>query len=405
MAGVKISHIGSVYNIASQIKNHRLYAQYSEVRARLERHQFICWIAGGAVRDFCIGRPVNEFDLVTDASTEVLKSLFPEAILVGESFGVLKIPLGGTDAFDLATFRQESDYTDGRRPSRVTAADPLRDSERRDFTINAMFWDDRLGEIVDYRGGLQDLRRGVLSCVGVPSIRFSEDYLRIMRLVRFAAVMDLRIEPQTFAAAAAMCANITHISGERIWAELKKIDSARSWKIAWQNNLAQDVLRIVLADPTLLCKPTAEKADFFAQLCLWNPERDYSAILRDRLKVSKAEQKEYGRSRFLLLEALSLPLEELAYELENSEGLSRRAYELILQNVLPEEVIRRAEKLLNQYENPLILAQEITAKIPAKCIGEELRAIRISQLTGSLKTKEDVWSYLKKKYADLSEKT
>lgn len=394
-----------MYNIASQVKNHRLYSHYQEVRARLERHQFVCWIAGGAVRDFCLGRAVQEFDLVTDASTEVLKALFPEAILVGESFGVLKIPLDGAEAFDLATFRQESDYVDGRRPSRVEAADPLRDSERRDFTINAMFWDDRRNVIVDYRGGLQDLKQGVLSCVGIPQVRFSEDYLRILRLLRFAAVLDFRIEAETLRAACQMSPDITKISGERIWAELKKIDSARAWKIARENGLMQDVLQLVLNDRGLECAGTSETADFFAQLCLWHPAMDYSNVLRDRLKVSKAELKEYSWSRFLLLKLPSLTTAELAFELENSAGLRHRAQELMEQKVLPAAPVLLAEKASLLYENPLILAQEITGKIPARCIGEELRAIRISQLSGGLKTKEDVWSYLKKKYADLSEKT
>ena len=103
------------------LKNHRLYPEFVKVRERLHAHQFVCWIAGGAVRDFLIGREVSDFDLVTDASTEVLIELFPDAVMVGIAFGVLKIPVGDGDFFDLATFREESDYLDGRRPSQVKA--------------------------------------------------------------------------------------------------------------------------------------------------------------------------------------------------------------------------------------------------------------------------------------------
>ena len=225
--------------LGSLFKNHPLYSDFIQVKSRLARHQFICWVAGGAVRDLYLGRKVDDFDLVTDASTETLKQIFPEAILVGESFGVIKIPVSNAELFDLATFRQESDYVDGRRPSAVSASTAIEDAKRRDFTINALFWDDENQQLIDLVGGVADLNHRQLRTVGDAYVRFEEDHLRIIRLIRFAAQLNFAIEPSTEQAAQAFISKIQKVSGERIWTELKKIAHARNWQVVLNSELFQ----------------------------------------------------------------------------------------------------------------------------------------------------------------------
>ena len=234
----------SSWNEVSQIFHaHPYYSDFLKVKERLQQNQFVCWLAGGAVRDFLLGHvQVYDFDLVTDAHTENLKKIFPEAILVGEQFGVLKIPIAPGVVFDLATFREESDYQDGRRPSQVAASTPPLDAERRDFTLNALFWDDENKTVWDYVGGVADLKIGRLKCVGRPEIRFAEDYLRLIRLVRFQAQLRLPIDSLTENVAKSMLSQIDHVSGERIWLELKKISHANDWSTVLQRPLFQQLI-------------------------------------------------------------------------------------------------------------------------------------------------------------------
>ena len=394
----EISHIISVYNIASSVKNHRLYQDFSAVKNRLAAHQFVCWIAGGAVRDFCLGREVNEFDLVTDATTEALKILFPEAVLVGESFGVLKLPLSEGEFFDLATFREESDYRDGRRPSHVQASTPVADSLRRDFSVNAMFWNDQAGVIVDLRGGLADLELQRLVCVGEASVRFTEDYLRILRLARFAAQLNFKIEEKTLSAALAEKSRIKKVSGERIWSELRKIEKSGSLQKAMQIQLFRELLSEILGMEIRDVQSPAQSLMLF----IWklDPKTDLSTALKERLKVSNAELQIYTAIKFLMDKKELLGPAELAYEIEKSALLKSEFSHLVSVGIIEAGLDQSIKKILEDHSEILITAKELVDLIPKNFIGEELKNIRISQFNGGHKTKGDVLHYLKKKYAN-----
>ncbi len=400
-------------NIATIIKKHRLYKDYVAVKEILAKYQFVCWIAGGAVRDFYIGREVYEFDLVTDATTEVVKELFPKAVLVGESFGVIKLPVANGEFFDLATFRQESDYFDGRRPNLVNSATPFKDSERRDFTINSMFWDDERHLIVDYQNGLSDINAGIVCCVGNAEVRFNEDHLRILRLVRFSAQLGFKIEAHTYNSALKLLNKIKLISGERVWDELKKINKTNSWQFISDEPLFCELLMEILETKSLnfAC---LKKINFkniresswvlFLIMCVLSPESDFLSHLKKRLKVSNHEAQKYQAIRFLMTQALHKSIAELTYEIENSL-LNQKAFYLIAEaGLIQNTIIKEVENKLNLHSKLLVKAQEILSLVPNHVITTELKHIRISQFNEVYKTKADALDYLKKKYAFINKK-
>jgi tRNA nucleotidyltransferase/poly(A) polymerase len=390
-----------VYNRASEVKNHRLYPELLKISDRLLRHQFVCWVAGGAVRDLLLGTELSDFDLVTDASTEVLKSLFPEAVLVGEAFGVLKIPLASGDTLDLATFREEADYKDGRRPSQVRSSTPVQDSLRRDFTINSLFWDVQSETVRDYQGGVFDLQQKCLRCVGDPRVRFSEDYLRIVRLMRFALQLGFNIEPETLAAGKEGLDNIDKVSGERIWAELKKIETHQAWNKAGSDSFFNDVMAFVFKDQEVKSRNFSLKPDLSLPMALYflNPQKDYSEILRSRLKVSKKELEKYRNIRFLAGEALQWPVEELTFEVEKSEDLNEVFKESVSAGIFSSELLKKVETLRGENPASLVSGAEMKDLVPSHLISEEIRKIRVGQLGKIFRTKVDALDYLKKKYA------
>jgi len=189
----------------------------------LERGGHRGWIVGGAVRDLLLGREIKDVDLVSAARPEEVEALFDRTVAVGKSFGIIVVVLGGEEV-ELATFRRERGYSDRRRPDEVVyAAAPEEDAERRDFTCNALYLDPLSGEIRDPAGGLADLKSGVLRAVGDPAGRFREDGLRILRMARFHAALDLQPAPGLLAAAQAERSALTGVSAERVRDELQKI--------------------------------------------------------------------------------------------------------------------------------------------------------------------------------------
>lgn len=179
-------------------------------------------MAGGCVRDLLLGLTPKDFDIATDALPGQVGPLFEQVIPVGVSFGVqLVVEPEGT--FEVATFREDGPYEDGRHPSRVAFSTAEADAQRRDFTINALFLDPTSDTILDYVDGQADLRRGVLRAVGDPAARFREDRLRLLRAVRLAARLDFAIEPVTLSAIREHAAAVTETSAERIRDEVLKM--------------------------------------------------------------------------------------------------------------------------------------------------------------------------------------
>lgn len=189
-------------------------------RLRAEGYQAL--LAGGCVRDMLLGVRSSDYDVATSATPDQVKRLFHHVLLVGAKFGVAMV-IHNRRKVEVTTFRSDLSYQDGRRPVGVEFSSPEQDAKRRDFTINGMFCDPLTGEIIDYVGGREDLKRGILRTIGPADERFSEDYLRMIRAVRFAVRLNFRIEPATATAVAKHAAKITSISGERVFEELSKM--------------------------------------------------------------------------------------------------------------------------------------------------------------------------------------
>jgi poly(A) polymerase len=191
---------------------------------RLKKAGFEAYLVGGSVRDFLLERGLKDHDLATNALPDDLSRLFPEAIEVGKSFGVIKVPIAQETSapiiLEIATFREDLEYQDHRHPEGVVFSTPEKDAQRRDFTINALFYDVKNSKIHDYVGGLADLKAKTLRAIGKPNERFQEDALRLLRAVRFSVALGFHIEKETEAAIHKDAHLISEISGERIRDEL-----------------------------------------------------------------------------------------------------------------------------------------------------------------------------------------
>ena len=181
----------------------------TEIVRTLREHGHMAYFVGGCVRDLLLGREPADYDVATDATPDEVMRIFPRTWAVGAQFGVALVPVDGEDAagappprrcvVEVATFRSDGLYTDGRHPDQVTfTRDPKEDVQRRDFTINGLLLDALNNEVLDYVGGRADLTAGIIRTIGQPERRFAEDKLRMLRAVRFAARFGYQIDPATF---------------------------------------------------------------------------------------------------------------------------------------------------------------------------------------------------------------
>ena len=200
----------------------RLAAPAREAVVRLQAAGFTAYWAGGCVRDMLMQRDPRDIDIATNAVPDEIARLFPGSVMVGKAFGVVRAPLGGC-FFEIATFRKDHAYLDGRHPTGVTFSDPPTDAKRRDFTINAMFYDPVTETIHDYVGGQADLAARLVRCVGTPSRRIEEDRLRMLRAARFAATLQFTLHEDTEQAVRDCAPAISSVSAERIRDEITRI--------------------------------------------------------------------------------------------------------------------------------------------------------------------------------------
>ena len=189
---------------------------------KLRLHGYEAFFAGGWVRDFLMRRKPKDIDIATSARPEEVLKLFRETTPIGASFGVVQVRMYG-HAYEVATFRSEGPYLDGRHPSQVTFSGPRQDALRRDFTINGLFYDPVADRVIDYVHGRADIQRKIIRTIGNPLERFAEDKLRMLRAVRFACALSFQIEPNTWQAIKQESAGILQVSWERIRDELLKI--------------------------------------------------------------------------------------------------------------------------------------------------------------------------------------
>jgi poly(A) polymerase len=195
----------------------------NSICATLRRGGYLALLVGGCVRDLLLGREPADYDVTTDATPQQVVALFPESVAVGAQFGVILIPRDGLKV-EVATFRSDVGYSDGRHPDSVVySKTPQEDVQRRDFTINGLLMRHDSGEVLDFVGGQADLQAKVIRAIGEPDRRFKEDKLRMMRAVRFAARFGFEIEAETFRAVRRRVAEIHQVSPERLREELTKM--------------------------------------------------------------------------------------------------------------------------------------------------------------------------------------
>ena len=203
--------------------------EYTEMRERatcvatsLIKAGYTAYFAGGCVRDALLGNKAKDFDIATCATPEQVLEVFPYADSIGAHFGVMLVKVKRMH-FEVATFRTDGSYSDGRRPESVEFSNPEKDALRRDFTVNGLFQDPESGKVIDFVDGQKDLAAGILRAIGNPEERFQEDALRLMRAIRFTTVLDFEIEAGTWAAICENAHLLEKISIERINIEFSKI--------------------------------------------------------------------------------------------------------------------------------------------------------------------------------------
>ncbi len=240
--------------------------------------------AGGCVRDRLLGRSPGDHDVATSATPEQVLEAFPRAVTVGAKFGVVVVPAAGSNV-EVATFRADGRYVDGRRPEGVTFSDPPTDASRRDFTVNGLFEEPTTGQVLDYVGGRADLAARILRAIGDPARRFQEDHLRLLRAVRFSASLGFAIEPATWAAVKRLAPLVSTVSHERVRDETMKILRAgrgRGLRLLYDSGLLLVVLPEVAAMAGVPQPPPFHpEGDVFVHTCLAVDRADVTGLEAD----------------------------------------------------------------------------------------------------------------------------
>jgi len=238
-------HFAQRSGYSDAVKSSPMEKVAREVAARLREGGHIAYFAGGCVRDMVRGLVPKDYDIATDARPEVVQKFFPRTFAVGAHFGVIIVLENGFQ-FEVATFRSDHAYIDGRHPSAVHFSSPEEDAQRRDFTINGMFYDPVPEKVIDFVGGGADIDAKLVRAIGDPPRRFTEDRLRMLRAVRFATTLDYEIDEATWEALVANAPSINQISAERIRDELIRIfvssNRVRGWDLLDSSGLMRAIL-------------------------------------------------------------------------------------------------------------------------------------------------------------------
>ena len=428
-----------------------------QVAARLRAAGHIAYFAGGCVRDMVRGLTPKDFDVATDAPPEAVQRIFPHTYAVGAKFGVVVVVENGTN-FEVATFRSDDAYIDGRRPSAIHFASPEEDARRRDFTINGMFFDPAKDQVIDFVVGRADIEAKLVRAIGAPAQRFSEDRLRMLRAVRFATVLDYKIGKQTWDALVANSAAILEISAERIRDELVKIflspNRVRGWDLLDESGLMRTILPELQAMKG--CKQPEQfhpEGDVFEHTRLMlqllpakvSVPLVFSVILHDVAKPVTAQVDATGRIRFNEHDRIGAEMTEAIMErLRFSRSEIDATVEMVRQHMVFKDVpkmrvakLKRfmarptfneemelhrvdcesSHRILDNYEfllrkreefanepiipPPLVRGDDLIALglKPGPKFGEILETVETRQLEGTLKTRDEAIEWVKREYS------
>jgi poly(A) polymerase len=428
-----------------------------KVAARLRRDGHVAYFAGGCVRDMVRGLAPKDYDIATDAQPEVVQKLFPRTYPVGAHFGVI-IVLENDFQFEVATFRSDEAYIDGRHPSAVHFSSPKEDAQRRDFTINGMFYDPVAEEVIDFVGGRADIAAKLVRAIGDPAQRFAEDRLRMLRAVRFATVLDYQIDAKTWDALIANAASITAISAERIRDELVRIFLSPNRGRGWDLLDASGLMRTILPEIEAMkgCEQPEQfhpEGDVFQHTRLmldFLPENVsvqlvFAVLFHDIAKPCTATVDETGRIRFSGHDRLGAEMtEEIMRRLRFSGAEIEATVEMVRQHMVFKDTpkmrvakLKRfmarptfedelelhrvdcqgSHRMLDNYEflvrkreelasepiipPPLVRGDDLIALglKPGPEFGEILEAVETRQLEGRLRSREEALEWVKREYA------
>ena len=301
--------------MSSAFHHHPHWTAVTKAIDVIQKAGFRALLAGGCVRDLIMNRTPNDFDIATDATPDQLKPLFPRALEVGREFGVTILPEDGFQ-LEIATFRKDGPYLDGRRPSSIEFSSPEEDAARRDFTVNALFYDITKDQILDFIQGQADIKKRVIRTVGEPERRFEEDKLRLVRAVRFAAQLDFEIAPETFASVTSLAPTLKVVSRERVRDEMQKLmkspGRARGLQLLFDSKLLWEILPQFPRD--LKVESHVQKS--------WNATSELTVLWALLLKYSFKSESDWKK----WLKHLIFPTQQtnaITWILKNSEGLAR----------------------------------------------------------------------------------
>lgn len=288
----------------------------------LNEHGHQAFLVGGGVRDLLLHKTPKDLDITTDATPDEISALFDHSIPLGVAFGIVTVVIGSIP-YEVATFREEREYADGRHPETVLyTKDPALDVIRRDFTINALLYDPLRQRVIDHVGGIDDLKKGILRTVGDPVQRFSEDHLRMLRAIRFAARMNCEIQIDTWQAICQLAEKVASVSKERICSELEKMLLDRNRERAFRMLAGCGLLRVVLPEVDAMRGVTQPEkfhpeGDVFEHTMLMlthiavpTPALVWSVLLHDVAKPITRTVKEDGIPHFYGHEAVGADLAE-----------------------------------------------------------------------------------------------
>jgi tRNA nucleotidyltransferase/poly(A) polymerase len=427
-----------------------------EIAQRLRERGHVAYFAGGSVRDMVRGLPAKDFDIATDALPNVVQKIFPHTFAVGAHFGVVVVVENGFN-FEVATFRSDGAYLDHRHPVEVRFSSPEEDAKRRDFTINGMFFDPKINEVIDFVGGRADIESKIVRAIGDPAARFDEDRLRMLRAVRFAVVLDYKIDTETWKALVENAVSINEISAERIRDELVKIflssQRVRGWDLLDQSGLMRAVLpELEAMKGCLQPEQFHPEGDVFRHTRLMLellPERVslplvFSVLLHDVAKPVTATVDETGRIRFNEHDRIGAAMTEAIMErLRFSRAEIDAAVEMVRQHMVFKDVpkmrvaklkrfmarptfeeelelhrvdcasshrmmdnyeflLRKREEFANEpiIPPPLVRGDDLIAlgMKPGPKFGEILEAVETRQLEGALRNRDEALDWVKREY-------
>jgi poly(A) polymerase len=374
-------------------------------------------LAGGCVRDMLLKRPAKDYDVATDAKPVQIVKLFKRTLQVGARFGVV-IVLVENQQVEVATFRTDAGYTDGRHPTDVKFTTAQEDASRRDFTINGMFYDPLQKKVIDYVGGRIDLKKHLIRTIGNPDNRFSEDYLRMLRAIRFSTQLNFKIEPQTFSAICSQAENITKISAERVAAELEGIFISPNRAAGTMMLIETGLLQIIFTGFE------NEQSDFAVKVLKFLPGKINFALALaglfaacetklalekcDTLKLSRNQDKHIkfllsNRGKLLdkkmtlaqLKMVLAEPYFEDLYRLQKAIQKAKK------ETLAALTLLRKRINALGDMElkpKPLLNGHELIqlGATAGPALGQLARQMYIAQLEGTLQTKQQAIHWMQK---------